>query len=105
MMKRALTIASIVLFSVVLFGSPARGDLDITEVFVTFDDPALSNGDTITIKGHFDFDFDDPVFVRLGDFPNPLQIIGIPTLTEIKVKCPPDPSNSNIPPALTVTSS
>lgn len=86
------TLAALVL-SIALIGPPAwakppGGHLDIHSVFVTFNDANYGGVDTLTITG-MDFDFGPgPLVITLGDFPDPLMILGTPSATEIVVKCP-----------------
>jgi len=63
-----------------------KRDLNIIEVFVTFDDNAYGGVDTITINGE-DLDFGRSPTVTLGRFPAPLEVLNA-TDTEIVVACP-----------------
>ncbi len=61
-------------------------DLNIIEVFVTFDDAARGGVDTITVIGE-DLDFGRSLTVTLGSFPYPLTILDA-TDQQIVAECP-----------------
>ncbi len=65
--------------------TPPGNHLNITEVLVDFDGEGVPV--SITITGEH-FDFGGPLEVTLGDFPNPLDLIGTPSATEITAELP-----------------
>lgn len=63
-----------------------KRNLNIVEVFVTYEDAAYGGVDTLTVSGE-DFDFGGWLTVTLGSFPEPLVILDA-TATRFVAECP-----------------